>query len=1387
MDISISVYALVAVFALSLFLGILSYLFWRNQRNDRTPLWLSAWLGLGTVFVFCRLLQYTALSDIGYIVTPRILLTASCSLAWVGYELANSFVLFHPTRWERTLVFFSVIAPILVLWTSNFILTDQIILRTVALGGGFHGVTTGFLYLPFNLLILAIGAIAPLRLLRASDSHKRENRLMACGFIVVILFSLLDFLFTSFNLPFIRLSDYSYLPIAIIFSLNQVGRFSQIYKDMDIEVTKRTTALSKSNELLTNEISERERANEDLNQKTLQLKLLIEHVQTGILFEDEERNILLANQAFCDLFDIHQPAGSLIGLNCRKDVQSSKNLMTDPEKFVKRIETIVKKKKNVIGEELPLIDGRTFTRDYIPVITNAGRLLGHLWQYSDISDRRKAEIALLESERFLRQVIDLVPHFIFAKDENSRFLLTNQAVASNYGTTTAEIVGKTDIDFSATPAEAQHFHEDDLAVIKGNHLKFIPEEVITDAQGQLRYLQTTKIPFKFGSEKRPALLGVAVDITDRKLAEEKLRIQAHEMTTLHETTHDLVETRDLHKLLGMIVRRATKLLNASGGALYLCEPEKKQVRCVVSHNTPQELSGIILKYGEGAAGKVANSEEPLAIEDYRIWKGRVTFLKESTFIGVLSVPLSWHESVIGVIQIIQNDIRKFTQKEIRLASLFANQAAIAIENSRLLEEEERHRKESDALAKIGIDISASLRLENVLNRIASHAKNILKTETSAIYLVEHNTDRLIAIAAKGADAEEIKHDPVRIGEGILGGIVNQRKGEIVNEVNKDPRAITVQGTSDTPFEHVMGVPVIIKNQIIGLIAVWRTGEGLDFPDNELGFLTSLSGQVAVAIENARLFEEEENRRRESDTLREATEKITATLDQEQAIQVILEQLVKVVAYESASLQLLGDGYLKIVGGRGWEDPEAVLRMEFPVPGDNPNSQVILERRAITLGNAPDAYTLFKKAPHNHIRSWLGVPMIAQGRVIGMLAVDHSKPDFFSDTDLKMVNAFAGQAAIAIENARLFERTRQRLLEIETVHSISVALRAANALADALPIILDRIMELFNAEGVALEIVTQDRREIVTELARGVWEHLTGHRSQPANRITKEVFSSGHPFVKNNINAIEESMETTLYSGLPVIACVPIVAQDLPIGVMWVGRKNAFQEEEIKLLASIGEIVGATVRRMGLHDITEHLLADLQVANRNLEKSYDTTLEGWAKALELRDKETEGHSRRMSDFTIQLAYEVGIPKADLIHIRRGVLLHDIGKMGVSDQLLHKPTSLTEEEWVVMRKHPQFAYDLLYPIIYLRPALDIPYCHHEKWDGTGYPRHLKGGQIPIAARVFAVVDVYDALLSSRPYRSTWPRRKVIAYIREQSGKQFDPNVVEAFFNLIKKKKL
>ena len=202
------------------------------------------------------------------------------------------------------------------------------------------------------------------------------------------------------------------------------------------------------------------------------------------------------------------------------------------------------------------------------------------------------------------------------------------------------------------------------------------------------------------------------------------------------------------------------------------------------------------------------------------------------------------------------------------------------------------------------------------------------------------------------------------------------------------------------------------------------------------------------------------------------------------------------------------------------------------------------------------------------------------------------------------------------------------------------------------------------------------------------------------------------------------------------------------------------------------------------DVTdrERAMRELEANHRIVTEAYDSTLEGWVRALDLRDRETEGHTQRVSRVTVDLARRMGVPEDQIVHVRRGALLHDIGKIGIPDSVLKKPGPLTEDEWDLMRKHPVWAKEMIQGVPFLQAAIDIPYCHHERWDGNGYPQGLAGSDIPLSARVFAVVDVWDALLSDRPYSPAWSEWEVLDHLRKEAGAHVDPDVVEAFLELL-----
>lgn len=247
-------------------------------------------------------------------------------------------------------------------------------------------------------------------------------------------------------------------------------------------------------------------------------------------------------------------------------------------------------------------------------------------------------------------------------------------------------------------------------------------------------------------------------------------------------------------------------------------------------------------------------------------------------------------------------------------------------------------------------------------------------------------------------------------------------------------------------------------------------------------------------------------------------------------------------------------------------------------------------------------------------------------------------------------------------------------------------------------------------------------------------------------------------------------------GFVTYHAVPLLAKGEVKGILEVFHRSPFEidQEWSDLLELLASQAAIAVENVSLYE-------GLRRANTELTLAYDATIEGWSHALDLRDKETEGHCRRVTEMTVRLARAMGVGQDEIIQIRRGALLHDIGKMGIPDRILLKPGPLNEEEWQIMRQHPEYARDLLSRIQFLRPAIDIPFCHHEKWDGSGYPQGLAGEEIPLAARIFTVADIWDALSNDRPYRKAWPLGRVMEYIASLAGTALDPLVVETFLRL------
>jgi PAS domain S-box-containing protein len=382
---------------------------------------------------------------------------------------------------------------------------------------------------------------------------------------------------------------------------------------------------------------------------------------------------------------------------------------------------------------------------------------------------------------------------------------------------------------------------------------------------------------------------------------------------------------------------------------------------------------------------------------------------------------------------------------------------------------------------------------------------------------------------------------------------------------------------------------------------------------------------------------------------------------------------------------------------------------------------------------------------------------------------------------QQVVGYIGTITDITERKQTEEKVQRQLQRLEALRRIDMAITAGLDMNVSLGLLLEQLLAILKVDAAVILLLEPPTRLLHYAASRGfrtdaIQQTQISLGSGHAGRVALEGRVVHIRDLTNNPGDPTRSAILTSEKFKSYFA-IPLIAKGQVKGVLEVFRRSSLSpdQEWVNFIETLANQAAITID-------SAQLFEGMQKSNMELLTAYDATIAGWSHAMDLRDKETEGHTQRVTEITMQLARKMNIDPQMLVHIRRGALLHDIGKLGVPDQILLKPGKLTEEEWEIMRHHPVYALNMLMPITHLQPALDIPYCHHEKWDGTGYPRRLKGEQIPLAARLFAVVDVWDALGSDRPYRKAWPREQILQYIRDESGRQFDPQVVDAFLRFI-----
>lgn len=1006
---------------------------------------------------------------------------------------------------------------------------------------------------------------------------------------------------------------------------------------------------------------------------------------------------------------------------------------------------------------------RDWSQPEVEALKTAASLLGAVIERAEVAE------ALVSSEERYRILVEQASDGIFLADAHSQIIDSNPSGYGMLGYSREEMLRLNFLEM---------IEKDALLRKPFPYLELAPAQNITTECNMIRK-DGSLLPAEINIKRltNGMFQGIIRDTTERRKAMDAQERQLKELSVLQALAVAGAEARaedafieEAIEIIGHTLYTdvlGLLLVTESGDAFYP-HPASRGItnpEMLHEYSLDQGVTGYVAR-----TGQVVNLPDVMASPYYI----EVNPISRSE----LCVPMKVAEKVIGVINVESIQPERFTFEDERLLQTMAGQIATAIARLRTERAERESRILAEALRDTAEALSATLDFNIVLDRILENIERVAPSQTAAImmyregnaYIIRHRGFR------ERGEAEQIENFQISAQKyANFRRAIETREPQLIRDTRQDPQWI-VEENSSWIHSHLLA-PILIGEAVAGFLALDSPIPGF-FTERDKLRLSAFTQQAAAALENARLFASEQQRRREAEALREAASAAVTALNSNEAIHLILDQLALVLQYDSASVQLLREGRLEIVGGRGWPDPTGIIGMRFPVPGENPNTTVILERRPLIINSTRLPPHGFLDSRHSHILSWMGAPLLSRGEVIGMLAVDSVQENHFTEEHIRLVTAFANQAAIAIENARLYEQTEEQIRKLTSLRDIDTAIASSIDLRVTLNILVDQAMAQLQPDALDILIYNPHLQTLETIASAGF--HSSSRRqSRIGDGLAGNVAMDRQMLQISQIHTRTEFAQTrwlaeekfTYYAGVPLFSKGQIK-----------GVLEAFFRSDQSPSSEWLDFLKTIAGQAAIAIDNAQLFENLQRSNQELSLAYDTTLEGWGKALELRDKETEGHTRRVADLTLRLARQMGVGEAEIMHMRRGVLLHDIGKMGVPDIILRKPGPLDEEELSEMQQHPQYAYDLLHPIAYLRPALDIPYAHHEKWDGSGYPRGLKETEIPLSARIFTVVDVWDALLSDRPYRAAWSKAQTIEYIRNEAGRIFDPHIVQVFLETI-----
>lgn len=998
--------------------------------------------------------------------------------------------------------------------------------------------------------------------------------------------------------------------------------------------------------------------------------------------------------------------------------------------FHRRVNTILGATQKLAEGDLGARTGLPYSRDELGLLAMA------FDKMAVVLEQRTRQALKAEAEYQL--ILGSAGEGIFGLDLSGRIIFANPAAARMLGYETDEIVfGNSHSLCHHTKTNGSHYPEEECpiyAAYKDGLVHHVSDEVFWRKDGTSFPVEYISTPARENGELVGAVV-VFKDITDRKLAEEALR-----------------ESEEKYRAIFEAAVAGTVIIEQDA-TISLANPVMEKITGYTREEVEGKKSWTEFVFGEDIERlrdlrSAADASSPVSYEFKTA--DRNTNIKD-IFMTIARIP-GTSKSVASFMDITE---RKRAEERVR-----------------------REAARVELLAEVSQELTnAGVKYQSVLSAVA---RRVARLFGDSCVIMLHSED--------GQHVEPVAFHHKKEATGLMGDIVSETNNVIegLKDSLEAGRPLLIPDLQHG-IQGVLIVPMHMQGRVIGILALYRESPGNPYNDDDLAFLQDLVERVTLAINNTHLYRENLRQLESLRALYDSALKLGQNLNLKVLSEGITRTCVEVFSTSLAWLSLAEeDGSVSLLSHYPQENDfprRASVRWDNSPLGNGAigrsirsASPVIITDISADPGYAPWRESVLEQG----FCCAAAFPLIIRNTPLGALLLYSDRTGFFVPERVEFFQAYVQLAAAALENARLFEKAERRINQVQALRSIDMAITGSLDLRVTFNIVIDQVIRQLGVDAADILMLNQYSQTL--EYAAG-----RGFRSKDIERSRirlgegyagRAVYERRMIVIKNLPEAGASFLRAPLLAGEDFIAYfgVPLIAKGQIKGIL-----EIYHREPLEPDPEWKDFLETLAGQAAIAIDNAAMFNDLQRSNIELTLAYDSTIEGLSYALDLRDKETEGHSRRVTETTVRLARAMGLGEAELVHVRRGALLHDIGKLGVPDQILLKPGPLTGGEWEIMYRHPVYAYEMLSPIAHLRPALDIPYCHHEKWDGTGYPRGLKGEQIPLPARIFALVDVWDALLSHRPYRPAWPEEKVLKHIAEQSGKHFDPKVVEVFLSI------